>query len=315
MIARRPPASALRRALGGGARRARARARAAARARRRQVASAWCRSAWWRRRRPRPSRRPRPAARRAAAAAAGGARATAPRPTPIARAAAGPREPAAARRAAADRRHRRRRRSSASTWSRRRRAAADRRCRSATPARRRRRTSGGGNGTDRHAPPAPMAPVPAYEVTTMPLPQGRCMGIYTDEARQAAHRGHGRARPDRRREGRARATSTSSAGLAHGLTEAAIAAIKGCHFNPGREGRRGGAGAHPRLQDFVFPARRRVTAVTERAVFRGFIRSTRTGNISWCIMQPARGVEPVQARHVRDLTRAQPGRLIRRRGH
>ena len=32
--------------------------------------------------------------------------------------------------------------------------------------------SGGGNGDDRHAPPAPMAPVQAYEVTKMPLPQG-----------------------------------------------------------------------------------------------------------------------------------------------
>ncbi len=38
----------------------------------------------------------------------------------------------------------------------------------------------------------PLPPVPAYEVTTMPLPEGRCDGKYTEEARRRCPRRDGR---------------------------------------------------------------------------------------------------------------------------
>jgi periplasmic protein TonB len=81
--------------------------------------------------------------------------------------------------------------------------------------------------------PGPQAaPAAAAEVTKMPLPQGRCSGKYTDAARAAALEGtvvldlivdeRGRARDIRVVEG-----------LGHGLTEAAVAALKDCRFTPG----------------------------------------------------------------------------------
>jgi TonB family protein len=78
------------------------------------------------------------------------------------------------------------------------------------------------------------APVAAVEVTKMPLPQGRCAGKYTDDARAAAIEGvvvldlivdeHGRARD-----------IIIVEGLPHGLTEAAITALKACTFTPGEK--------------------------------------------------------------------------------
>ena len=66
----------------------------------------------------------------------------------------------------------------------------------------------------------------------MPLPLSVCPGKYTDEARTAAVEGvvvldvtideHGRARD-----------FTVVAGLPHGLTQAAIAAVSACKFSPG----------------------------------------------------------------------------------
>jgi periplasmic protein TonB len=85
-----------------------------------------------------------------------------------------------------------------------------------------------GNGKDTR-------PVPAYEVTTMPLPQGRCVGKYTDEARKAAVEGTvvldlvvGAA-------GRVTQVRVVS-GLGHGLTAAAIEAARSCRFSPGQKG-------------------------------------------------------------------------------
>lgn len=78
------------------------------------------------------------------------------------------------------------------------------------------------------------APVAAYEVTKMPLPQGRCSGKYTDEARAAAIEGTVVLDLIVDETGHAREIKVVS-GLDHGLTEAAIAALKGCTFSPGEK--------------------------------------------------------------------------------
>jgi TonB family protein len=75
-------------------------------------------------------------------------------------------------------------------------------------------------------------PVAAYEVTKMPLPQGRCAGKYTDEAKQAGIEGVVVLDLVVGEDGRARDIQVVS-GLTHGLTEAAIAALRACHFDPG----------------------------------------------------------------------------------
>jgi protein TonB len=79
-----------------------------------------------------------------------------------------------------------------------------------------------------------MAPVPAYQVTTMPLPQGRCVGKYTEEAKRAAIEGTVILDLIVSETGRARDIHVVS-GLEHGLTEAAITAIKDCRFSPGEK--------------------------------------------------------------------------------
>ena len=82
-----------------------------------------------------------------------------------------------------------------------------------------------------------MAPVPAFEVTKMPLPKGECEGKYTDEAREAGLEGvvifdlvvdeHGRARD-----------ISVVQGLGAGLTDAAKHALQSCVFSPGeRDGK------------------------------------------------------------------------------
>lgn len=78
------------------------------------------------------------------------------------------------------------------------------------------------------------APVQAYEVTKMPLPQGRCIGHYTEEARTAAVEGTVVLDIVVREDGRVGEVHVVS-GLAHGLTEAAIAAAKSCRFSPGEK--------------------------------------------------------------------------------
>jgi len=78
------------------------------------------------------------------------------------------------------------------------------------------------------------APVSAFEVTTMPLPQGRCAGAYTEEAKQAAVEGTVVLDLVVGEDGRTRDIHVAS-GLPHKLTEAAVAALKACRFSPGEK--------------------------------------------------------------------------------
>jgi TonB family protein len=79
-----------------------------------------------------------------------------------------------------------------------------------------------------------IVPVPAYEVTTMPLPQGRCQGKYTEDAKAAAVEGTVVLDLIIDETGRVRDVRVVS-GLGHGLTEAAVAAAKDCRFSPGEK--------------------------------------------------------------------------------
>jgi len=98
-----------------------------------------------------------------------------------------------------------------------------------------------GNTTNPQAATAPAsqvkpaaAPVAAIEVTKMPLPQGRCSGKYTEEAKAAALEGTVVLDLIVDEQGHARDIKVVQ-GLDHGLTEAAIAALKGCTFTPGEK--------------------------------------------------------------------------------
>jgi protein TonB len=71
-------------------------------------------------------------------------------------------------------------------------------------------------------------------VTTMPLPQGRCIGQYTDEAKRAAVEGTVVLDLVVGEDGRVREVQVVS-GLGFGLTAAAIAAAKACRFTPGEK--------------------------------------------------------------------------------
>jgi protein TonB len=89
---------------------------------------------------------------------------------------------------------------------------------------------GAGHGTNKEA----SEPVAAYEVTTMPLPQGRCQGAYTEQAKQAAIEGTVVLDLVVGADGRVREVRVVR-GLGYGLDEAAIAALEACHFSPGEK--------------------------------------------------------------------------------
>lgn len=85
------------------------------------------------------------------------------------------------------------------------------------------------------APVKPLAaPVAAFEATKMPLPQGRCFGKYTDEARAAGDEGTVVLDLVVDETGRAREIHATQP-LPHGLTEAAIKALQDCRFTPGEK--------------------------------------------------------------------------------
>lgn len=85
------------------------------------------------------------------------------------------------------------------------------------------------------APPKALAgPVAAFEATKMPLPQGRCFGKYTDEARAAGDEGTVVLDLVVDETGRTRDVHVTQ-GLPHGLTEAAIKALQDCRFTPGEK--------------------------------------------------------------------------------
>jgi TonB family protein len=92
--------------------------------------------------------------------------------------------------------------------------------------------------TPAQAAPGPVEPLPpaaAHEVTRMPLPQGRCAGKYTEAARAAGIEGVVVLDVIVDEEGRARDIEVVER-LSHGLTEAAVAALRACRFTPGEKG-------------------------------------------------------------------------------
>jgi periplasmic protein TonB len=81
------------------------------------------------------------------------------------------------------------------------------------------------------------APVAAAEATKLPLPQGRCFGKYTDDAKAAGIEGTVVLDLIVGEDGKVRDVEVKE-GLPHGLTEAAVKALKECRFSPGeRDGK------------------------------------------------------------------------------
>jgi protein TonB len=78
------------------------------------------------------------------------------------------------------------------------------------------------------------AAVAAYEVTKMPVPLGRCAGKYTDAAKTAGIEGTVILDLIVDETGRARDIEVQQP-LTHGLTEAAVAALRACTFTPGEK--------------------------------------------------------------------------------
>ncbi len=82
------------------------------------------------------------------------------------------------------------------------------------------------------------APIPDYEVTTAPLPEGRCVGKYTDDARAAGIEGMVVLDLVVGEDGRVRDVQITQK-LDHGLDQAAVAALRACKFTPGeKDGKR-----------------------------------------------------------------------------
>ncbi len=80
-------------------------------------------------------------------------------------------------------------------------------------------------------------PIAAAEATKLPLPQGRCFGKYTEEAKAAGVEGTVVLDIIVGEDGKVRDISVAQ-GLPNGLTEAAIKALKQCQFSPGeRDGK------------------------------------------------------------------------------
>lgn len=73
---------------------------------------------------------------------------------------------------------------------------------------------------------------PAWEVTKMPLPRGRCAGKYTDAARAAGLEGTVVLELTVGADGRATDIRIVT-GLGGGLSEAAVEALRACRFTPG----------------------------------------------------------------------------------
>ena len=91
-----------------------------------------------------------------------------------------------------------------------------------------------GSAAPHHAAPAPIS---AAEATKLPLPQGRCVGKYTDEAKVAGVEGTVVLDLIVGEDGKVRDISVMQ-GLPNGLTDAALKAIKACQFSPGeRDGK------------------------------------------------------------------------------
>jgi protein TonB len=78
------------------------------------------------------------------------------------------------------------------------------------------------------------APVAAFAATKMPMPQGRCFGVYNEEAKAAGVEGVVVLDLTVGEDGRTRDIKVVS-GLSHGLTEAAVAAATSCRFSPGEK--------------------------------------------------------------------------------
>lgn len=77
-------------------------------------------------------------------------------------------------------------------------------------------------------------PVAAFEATKMPLPQGRCTGKYTDDAKTAGVEGTVVLDLIVGEDGKVRDIVVVQ-GLDHGLTESAKAALRACQFTPGEK--------------------------------------------------------------------------------
>ena len=114
----------------------------------------------------------------------------------------------------------------------------------------------GGGGGSAAPPPGPKpqaaaAPIPDYQATTLPMPQGRCAGKYTDDARAAGVEGRVVLDFVVGEDGRVRDIEVTQK-LGHGLDQAAVAALRACSFTPGeKDGKRAAIKVHGFKVTFV----------------------------------------------------------------